>query len=125
MFRHDTAKQMLNVHLFFVKWLGCQIVESNLPTSPGVDTLSNAIMSQKPHPNIWLAFGASNGREWVGASYVHAHSFLSGKDKYDYVVRMYHVGTLDVRVKFSDVKLKDDWHPSGGNQFVVADLTGL
>src|SRR4051812_25272118 len=30
-FPYDTAKQMLNVHLFFVKWLGCQIVESDIP----------------------------------------------------------------------------------------------
>lgn len=29
-FLHNTAKQMLNVHLFFVKWLGCQYSNQSL-----------------------------------------------------------------------------------------------
>jgi hypothetical protein len=56
---------MRNVHLFFVKWLGCEIVESRIPIQPPIETLSEAIMDGKPHPNIWLAFGvAQRDADW-------------------------------------------------------------
>jgi hypothetical protein len=57
-FPYKTSEQMRNVHLFFAKWLGCEIVESNIPVSPGIDTIAQAIIQGKPHPNIWLAFAA-------------------------------------------------------------------
>jgi hypothetical protein len=76
-FPYDTAKEMLNVHLFFVKWLGCQIVESNIPISPPIDTFSKAIMTDKPHQNIWLAFGMSGRDGWVGSSDIGAATFAS------------------------------------------------
>lgn len=123
-FRHDTSRQMLNVHLFFVKWLGCQIVESNIPISPPIDTFSNAIMNHKPHQNIWLSFGMSNRDGWVGASDIGAATFAGGSGTYDYLCRIYNVGKLEVRVRFSSIKLKDDWHPRDRNRLLIADLTG-
>lgn len=113
---------MRHVHLFFVKWLGCQIVEKSIPIEPTIATLAQAIMKGKSHPNIWLAFGVMpRGKDWVGASAVDVHSFNSGS-RYDYVCRFYDVGTLSVRVRLSRDKLKDDWHPAFTNRFVVADL---
>ncbi|WP_316184790.1 hypothetical protein [Bradyrhizobium sp. SZCCHNRI1003] len=123
-FPYDTAKQMLNVHLFFVKWLGCQIVESNIPINPPIDTFSKAIMNGTPHQNIWLAFGVSGRDGWVGSSDVGAATFASTPGTYDYLCRIYEVGRLHVRVRFSGVKLKDDWHPRDRNRFIIADLTG-
>jgi hypothetical protein len=123
-FRHDTTQQMLGVHLFFVKWLGCQVVESNIAISPPIDTFSKAIMTNKPHQNIWLAFGMSNRDGWVGSSDIGAATFASGSGTYDYLCRIYNVGKLEVRVRFSSVKLKDDWHPREPNRFIITDLTG-
>jgi hypothetical protein len=123
-FRYDTNKQMLNMHLFFVKWLGCQIVESNIPISPPIDTFSEAIMNHNPHKNIWLSFGMSNRDGWVGSSDVGAAAFTSGSGAFDYLCRIYDVGKLEVRVRFSSVKLKDDWHPRERNRFIISDLTG-
>jgi hypothetical protein len=60
---------MLNAHLFFVKWFGCQIIEANLPIDPPIDTFSQALMNRTPHPNIWLAFDiVARSDDWVGAS---------------------------------------------------------
>ncbi|TDX64827.1 hypothetical protein EDE12_104117 [Methylosinus sp. sav-2] len=121
-FCHATSDEMLNVHLFFVKWLGCEIVESSIPIAPSIETLSQAIMSGRPHPNVWLAFGvAQRGKDWVGASVVDAASFNGGTG-YDYLCRLYEVGALSVRVRLSSLKLKDDWHPTFTNRFVIANL---
>ena len=119
-----TSAEMRNVHLFFVKWLGCEIVESCIPIQPPIETLSEAIMDGKPHPNIWLAFGvAQRNADWVGASVIDAKSF-SGGAKHDYLCRIYEVGMLSVRVRLSGIKLKDDWHPSLSNRFLITDLEG-
>jgi hypothetical protein len=118
-FPYMTSAEMRNVHLFFVKWLGCEIVESRIPIQPSIETLSEAIMDGKPHPNIWLAFGvAVRDADWVAASVVDAHSF-SGGANHDYLCRIYEVGTLSVRVRLSGIKLKDDWHPSLSNRFLI------
>jgi hypothetical protein len=119
-----TSAEMWNVHLFFVKWLGCEIVESRIPIQPPIETLSEAIMDGKPHPNIWLAFGvAQRDADWVGASFVDAASFNGGAN-HDYLCRIYEVGTLSVRVRLSGIKLKDDWHPFLSNRFLITDLEG-
>jgi hypothetical protein len=122
-FHQDTARHMLHMHLFFVKWLGCQIVESNIAISPPIGTFSEAIMKNKPHQNIWLAFGMSNRDGWVGASNIDAATFASNSG-HDYLCRIYAAGKLEVRVRFSSVKLGDDWHPQDPNRFIIADLTG-
>jgi hypothetical protein len=117
-FPYRTSEQMLNVHLFFAKWLGCEIVESAIAVSPGIDTIARAIMHRKAHPNIWLAFAAASQKDWVGASQIGAASFVT-MGAYDYLCRMYHVDALEVRVRFSSVKLKPDWHPSHTNRFRI------
>jgi hypothetical protein len=123
-FAYMTSAKMRNVHLFFVKWLGCEIVESRIPIQPPIETLSEAIMDGIPHPNIWLAFGvAQRDADWVGASVVDAASFDGGAN-HDYLCRIYEVGTLSVRVRLSGIKLKDDWHPSLSNRFLITDLEG-
>ena len=114
---------MLNAHLFLVKWLGCQIVESNIPISPGIDTFSEAIMN-KPHQDIWLSFGMGKHAGSVDLSDIDAASFASGSGTYDYLCRLYQVDRLQVRVRFSSVKLKDDWHPNDRSRLAIADLTG-
>jgi hypothetical protein len=123
-FPYDTTREMLNVHLFFVKWLGCQIVESNIQIRPSIATFAKAIMDQKPHPNIWLAFGMSHRAGWVGASDVGAATFGSTPGAHDYLCRIYYVDKLEVRVRFSGVEINDDWHPRDRNRFTITDLTG-
>jgi hypothetical protein len=119
-----SAAAMLNMHFFFVKLLGCQIIEANLPIDPPIDTFSQALMNGTPHPNIWLAFSiVARSADWVGASNLGAAAFGFGT-KNHYVCQFYEVGQLSVRVRLSSAKLKDDWHPSSRNRIVIANLIG-
>jgi hypothetical protein len=113
---------MLNVHLYFVKWLGCRIVDAGIAVEPPIATFSRAIMDRKPHPNVWLAFAvASRQADWVAATDLDFASFRGGT-KNEYVCSIYDVGRLSVRVRLSGVKLKDDWHPTLCNRFVIFGL---
>ena len=118
-FPYQTGAEALNVHLYFTKWLGCQIVEQSIPISPGIDTLAHAIRAQRAHAGIWLSFFKSGRDDTVGATKTGAARFQCEEGKLDYLCRVYTVGTVDVRVRFSTVKLKDDWHPRDGNQIVI------
>lgn len=54
-FPYDTGKFMRDVQLHFVKKIGCAIAEHQIPID--ISTFSNAILENKCHPNIYLAFG--------------------------------------------------------------------
>jgi hypothetical protein len=118
-FRYGTSQKMIEMHLFFVKWLGCQIAKTSIPITPGIGTLGAAIMAGKPHKNIWLSFGLAGGGS-VAASDLDAASF-TGAGAFDYLARFYIVDDIAVRVRFSSVKLPDDWHPQNGNRLLITD----
>jgi hypothetical protein len=54
-FPHDTARAMLNVHLYFAKAFGCTLVMENAPLE--VAPFAKAIMTGRPHPDFYLNFG--------------------------------------------------------------------
>lgn len=118
-FPFDTSRKMKNAHLFFVKWLGCQIVKAHIPTEPKLSTFSAAIMADKPHKNVWLSFGLAGGGS-VAASNLDAANFRAA-NAFDYLAQFYIVDDIAVRVRLSEVKLPDDWHPRDGNRFRIAD----
>jgi hypothetical protein len=122
-FPHNTAQHMLGVHLFFAKWLGCQIVETKIPIRPPVATLAEAIMMTEAHTNLWLAFGCMGPGGSVSASNIDAVSFTPGQG-FDYLARFYHVDRVAVRLRFSSIRLPDDWHPQDGNRIVIRDFEG-
>ncbi len=53
-FGSEAHKSMVNVHLFFVKQLAGIIVDEGMPIS--LRAFSEAILSNKPHPHIFLVF---------------------------------------------------------------------
>lgn len=121
-FPYDTSNSMLGVHLFFVKWLGCQIVEACIPIRPPLTTLSKAIMAGRAHPNIWLSFmRRGRGEPPILASDVHSALIAPGKG-YDYLAQFYCVDNLAVRVRFCSLRLPDDWHSRDGNRLGIGDL---
>ena len=71
-FPYETQQQMVNVHLFFVKLLGCMLYEAK---TNGYDVpidilpFSIAIMTSRPHAKIHLQFGKCDGI--VGRSNLH------------------------------------------------------
>lgn len=55
-FQRRSRDEMLNVHLYFLKLLGCYAVEYAVPLP--VQTLAVAILGGHPHPNVYLDFVA-------------------------------------------------------------------
>lgn len=90
---------MLNVHLYFLKVFGCQILEGNIriDTAPFAD----AILKGQPHPNVYLAFGpAPSGLPLriSGSSDVDV-AMLDGLCAF--ATWFYHVGNLWVNVMYA------------------------
>ena len=68
-FRYDTARAMLNVHLYFVKLFGCHIAGNAIPLD--IASFANAILHQKAHPCVYVKFGCgrtSAGEPMTGMS---------------------------------------------------------
>lgn len=55
-FHSRSRQEMLNVHLYFLKLLGCYAVEYAVPLP--IQTLAVAILGDHPHPNVYLDFVA-------------------------------------------------------------------
>jgi hypothetical protein len=121
-FSYDTRRRMLNVHLYFVKLFGCQIVEGKM----GIDTssFSQAILGGTPHANLYLAFGrmADLPVPVVGGSNVEV-AVLDGKTAF--ASWIYQVGHLFVDVVYATEGehregLVNAWHPRlGTKRFTV------
>ena len=58
-FMDNTKRQMLGVHLFFVKLFGCMIMESDKKIPIDTASLGDAILSDSAHPNVYLKFASS------------------------------------------------------------------
>ena len=59
-FPGSIRESMLYVHLYFVKLFGCRIVESGAPIE--IVTFSEALLNQKSHKDIYIAFGQRPGK---------------------------------------------------------------
>jgi hypothetical protein len=56
-FRHDTARALLNVHLYFAKAFGCMLVMEKAPFD--IAPFAKAIMTGTPHSDFYLHFGVT------------------------------------------------------------------
>ena len=71
-FRHFTKREMIAVHLYFLKLFGCMIAEAkanghDVPID--LDAFSSAIMLGRPHLEVHLQFGRNDGE--LGRSDLH------------------------------------------------------
>jgi hypothetical protein len=67
-FHHNTRRQIISVHLFFLKLFGCMLCEAkagghDVPND--IARFSAAIMTGQPHPEVHLQFGKCDGA-WAG-----------------------------------------------------------
>lgn len=127
-FRHYTKREMIAVHLYFLKLFGCMIAEakaSGHEVPIDLDAFSSAIMPGRPHPEVHLQFGRyDNG---IGRSDLHCWktdpggSVLGG---WLYQLEPIAVSVLYVQAgKFED--RSDLWHPhsrTSAKRFLVADF---
>jgi hypothetical protein len=121
----DTRKHMKHVHLFFVKLFGCMISEAkanghDVPID--LRTFSNAIMSDRPHREVYLQFGKCDGV--IGRTNLHCWKTDRGSVLAGW---LYELDTAAVSVMFAQAgrwePSPDNWHPlSGSNRFRFVDF---
>jgi len=119
-FSYNTAREMLNVHLYFVKLFGCHIMEGNIPID--ITTFGASIMREKAHPNVYLKFGVSP-TPITGMSDV-----WTTPTDCTFATWFYKVGNLAVNVMFAiDGEKRNGligaWHPKlGTNKLAISDF---
>ena len=121
-FRYDTKRRMRDVHLYFLKQLGCLVLESKDGIPIDVSPIADLIMNDRAHPEVYLQFGKGDGT--VGRL-VKCLQLESG---HVLVCLFYRVGILTVNVVFAQSganweALSSTWHPRrGSNMFIIADF---
>ena len=122
-FPYGTKQAMRNVHLYFIKAFGCQIVESSLPID--IAPFSRAILDSRPHSRIHLAFGPTPKQVGeplaAGGSDVQV-AMLQGVCAF--ATWFYEVGPLSVNVMYTiegedRQGLANAWHPRNGHRRLV------
>jgi len=112
-------KRLRQCHLFFVKWLGCQLYEENVEFSQL--GFSESLMQAKAHPNLYLKFGNSHRGNYVGQSDLEVN--FTGK-VINHAYQVYFAGqNVEVHVVYSRtnpgefIELDGSWHPRMGTTF--------
>jgi hypothetical protein len=124
-FRYDTRRQMLNVHLFFLKLFGAMIIETKGKAPIDVTPFADAIMSERAHPEVYLQFGKGDGT--VGRSNLECIKIETG---HIMALWLYRIGPVTVNVMYAQDEgvwegLSDTWHPKFPTKRIeIADFTG-
>ena len=116
--KYDTRRHLLNVHLFWVKSLGCMINDEEIPID--LRSFSASLLLRRNHPDIYLQFGrfpVPEGMPMVGRS-----KLIVTKEKGGSLLAtrvLYHIANLEITVSylprgFSDLVLENPWHPRHG-----------
>jgi len=117
LFPYATRKRMRQVHLYFVKLFGCQVVEGQIPIDTA--TFSKALLEVRPHPHVYLIFGnltlpvvAAGGGDVDAA-------VDENTGQVAFATWLYHVGDLAVNVMYALPGepwpgLDMAWHPRMG-----------
>jgi hypothetical protein len=127
-FGYCTKREMLNVHLFFLKLFGCMIAEAKanghdvpIPLEP----FSDAIMTGRPHAEVHLEFGKHDGI--VGRSDLHCWMVDPGKSVL--AAWLYELDTIAMSVIYAQAgrfeQRRPVWHPrsrSNTKRFRIADF---
>jgi hypothetical protein len=126
-FRYDTAREMLNVHLYFVKLFGCHIAGNAIPLD--ITGFALSILNEKAHPSVYLKFGCGRmfgGRPMTGMSDLWLAPSLPGVSS-RFATWFYDLGAVSINVMFAvDGEKRQGlvgvWHPrQGTTRLTMAD----
>jgi hypothetical protein len=124
-FNYNARKEMLNVHLYFLKLFGGMICEAAGGLPIPIEPFAQAIMENRFHREVYLQFGKGDGT--VGILPAHALTMPGGHVIF---LWMYRIGPIVVNVIYAQdgeywENLDKTWHPKWGKtNFRVADLMG-
>jgi hypothetical protein len=124
-FPYDTRRQMRNVHFYFLKLFGLLILEGDLPME--IAPFADALLRERPHPNVYLAFGPAPDEPRVGATNVEC--LLLPDKRCAFATWFYEIDNLFVNVIYaidSEMRregLRNAWHPRlGARRLVMKDF---
>jgi hypothetical protein len=124
-FPYDTKRQMLNMHLFFIKQFGGLILEGSAPID--IAPFATAIMNNKAHRSVFLKFGC--GPTIPGNSLVARSKLLIAARENGSCASatwIYNVDGSAVQVMYAEHGMQSGhgwWHPSlGTNRLSIEDL---
>lgn len=124
-FPHHTRRQMIKVHLYFLKLFGCMLVEAGDKTPIDIAPFSDAIMNDTPHREVYLQLGRCDGQ--IGRSNLHC---IRTEHGHVMAFWLYQLDKIAVSVMFAQSgggwgNLADVWHPHSqglSKRFLVADF---
>jgi len=123
-FPYNTRKEMTNVHLFFLKLFGCMLCEAEANGNKvpiEIAPFSKAIMSSRPHSEVYLQFGKCDGT--IGRSNLHCWTTQQGSVLAGW---LYELDTIAVSVLFAQAgrweRPSNAWHPIGSSGIRIADF---
>ena len=126
-FRCDTAREMLNVHLYFVKVFGCHIAGGDIPLD--LSGFRNAILNGRANPHVYLKFGVGRtfaGQPMTGMSDMWLAPAPVGRSS-SFATWFYDIDGVGINVMFAADGEKRQgligaWHPrTGTTRLVIAD----
>jgi hypothetical protein len=125
-FPYDTRRQMLGVHLFFVKLLGCELADSG--DSPfDLSPLSKAVLNERSHPSLYLQFGygATMGNALhMGSSDINIDALSNGAKFGMWAYSAGGFSAMVALVEYNSPKVPGRWwHPRLGNRLAISDFT--
>ena len=125
-FRKDTARHMLSVHLFFIKQFGALILEGKAPID--VAPFAAAIMNNKAHLGVYLQIGCGPtlpSSSLVERSDLHIDTRTDGSCAHARWI--YNVDGLCIQVTYAENGMQHGfgwWHPSlGTNRLLIGDMS--
>ena len=129
---YDTKRQMVNVHLYFLKLFGCMIVEGQVPIN--IKVFANAILRGRAHPCVYLEWGCGmlfDGRGVVVRT--NMEGLQSPDGQCVFANWLYRLDSFSVHViyaadstEWDRDRLSRTWHPKfGTNKLVIANFDEL
>ncbi len=123
-FPHDTNVQACNVHLYFVKVLGCVIVEHGL--SIPLEGFIDALLNRRPHRNLHLLFAEAGNNDTDNLAFyisdMHARrDHASRKLCTAQWLYAWPPGSVELLYSLPDCPWRpraEGWHPSAGRAIV-------
>lgn len=117
-FLDDTWPQMRCVHLYFIKVLGCVIVEAKDQAPIDIAPFSKAIMKGGTHPEVYLRFCCGDGS--VGRHF----DCIRLESGHLFAVLTYRIKHVTVNIFYAQEgggweNLRKTWHPRFGTRRLV------
>jgi hypothetical protein len=125
-FEQDVWQKLRGVHLFFVKTLGCLIVEAGDQAPIDITPFSNAIMNGRTHPEVYIQFCC--GDESVGRRF-DCRTLDIGGHVFAFAVLTYRIRHVTINIIYAQdgldwESLDQVWHPRfSTKRFLIGDYT--